>query len=52
MNCISICPERQVLNMIGKESRFVSGLECTNCGRCIEVCNDDALDFKLRVLNK
>ena len=49
MNCKNICPEKQVLWMIGKESVFVSSGECINCGRCIEVCNDDALNFGLRL---
>ncbi|WP_029522781.1 quinol dehydrogenase ferredoxin subunit NapH [Persephonella sp. KM09-Lau-8] len=48
MNCKNICPEKQVLWMVGKESVFVSSGECTNCGRCIEVCNDDALNFGFR----
>jgi len=49
MNCKNVCPEKQVLWMVGKESVFVSSGECINCGRCIEVCNDDALNFGLRV---
>ncbi len=49
MNCKNVCPEKQVLWMVGKESVFVSSGECINCGRCIEVCNDDALNFGLRL---
>lgn len=49
MNCKNICPEKQVLWMVGKETTFVSSGECINCARCIEVCNDDALNFGLRV---
>ncbi len=48
MNCKNVCPEKQVLWMIGKESVIVSSGECINCGRCIEVCNDDALNFSFR----
>ena len=48
MKCKEICPEVQVLNMIGKRSEGVSQPECTNCGRCIDVCDDDALGFHLR----
>ncbi len=48
MNCKNICPEKQVLWMIGKESVFVTSGECINCARCIEVCNDDALNFGFR----
>jgi ferredoxin-type protein NapH len=48
MKCKEVCPEVQVLGMIGKRSEFVSLKECTNCGRCVDVCDDDALDFNLR----
>jgi len=34
--------------MINKESVMVTDGECTNCGRCIDVCNDDALKFSIR----
>jgi len=34
--------------MVAKESKPVLSGECTNCGRCIEVCDDDALIFTLR----
>lgn len=52
MKCTAICPEKPVLHMIGKRSEFVAMGECTNCGRCIEVCDDDALKFDIRLLNK
>jgi ferredoxin-type protein NapH len=52
MKCKNICPERQVLHMIGKESLPVLSGECTNCARCIEVCDDDALGFSIRNLAK
>jgi ferredoxin-type protein NapH len=48
MKCKVVCPENQVLHMIGKESLPVLSGECTNCARCIEVCDDDALSFSLR----
>ncbi|KAA6229338.1 quinol dehydrogenase ferredoxin subunit NapH [Campylobacter sp. LR291e] len=51
-HCINICPEKQVLNMVGKESKSVSSGECIRCGRCIEVCNDDALNFNLFYLRR
>lgn len=46
--CFKICPEVQVLNIIGKQSGFISSGECTNCARCIEVCPDNALHFSIR----
>ncbi|HEF1397427.1 TPA: quinol dehydrogenase ferredoxin subunit NapH [Campylobacter jejuni] len=45
--CIRICPEKQVLWMVGKESTSVKSGECIRCARCIEVCNDDALNFNI-----
>ncbi len=50
MKCKVVCPESQVLHMIGKESIPVLSGECTNCGRCVEVCDDEALEFSIRKL--
>ncbi len=49
MKCREICPEQQVLSMVGKESSAVTSGECTNCGRCIDVCDDDAMKFGMRI---
>jgi ferredoxin-type protein NapH len=46
MKCTDICPEKQVLHMVGKQSGAVLSGECINCGRCVEVCNDDAVNFR------
>jgi len=48
MECKVVCPENHVLYMVNKESIMVTDGECTNCGRCIDVCNDDALEFNIR----
>ena len=48
MGCKEVCPEKDVLHMIDKSSESVLMGECTNCARCIEVCNDDALGFSIR----
>ncbi len=48
MKCKDICPEKPVLSIIGKESGAILYGECTNCGRCVEVCDDDALGFGVR----
>ena len=48
MECVKICPESQVLHMVGKHSSLVESGECINCGRCVEVCNDNAIYFTLR----
>lgn len=36
-----------MLGIIGKESGVIKSGECTRCGRCIEVCGDNALVFNL-----
>lgn len=48
MECKVVCPEVQVLSIISKQSGYISGMECTNCARCIDVCNDNALHFGIR----
>ncbi len=50
MKCKVVCPESQVLHMVGKESLPVLSGECTNCLRCLEVCDDDALEFSIKSL--
>ncbi len=50
MKCKTICPEPQVLHMVGKETAPVLSGECTNCARCVEVCDDEALGFSIRKL--
>ena len=48
MKCKVVCPEKDVLFMIGKETAPILSGECTLCGRCIEVCDDEALHFHIR----
>ncbi|MCP4292078.1 MAG: quinol dehydrogenase ferredoxin subunit NapH [bacterium] len=48
MDCVKVCPENEILELVGKSSGSVLDGVCTNCGRCIEVCHDDALRFNLR----
>jgi ferredoxin-type protein NapH len=50
--CFVVCPEVQVLSIVGKEDGFVTSGECTNCLRCIEVCDDDALNFSIKYVFK
>lgn len=44
-DCFGVCPEKQVLSIINKESGSILFGACNNCGRCIEACNDGALKF-------
>lgn len=52
MKCKEICPEKQVLGIVGKQSGDIVSGECINCGRCIEVCEDNALTFGTRTYIK
>lgn len=52
MKCKEVCPEKEVLHMVAKNSESVLMGACTNCARCIEVCDDDALNFSIRTLAK
>lgn len=51
-DCFAVCPEPQVitpaLRGTGSASRLVLDSDCTNCGRCIDVCADDVFKFSLR----
>jgi len=49
MDCVLICPENQVLDFdrLGDKGLILSG-DCTNCGRCIEVCHSSALCYTHR----
>lgn len=49
-DCKVVCPEVQVLDIIGKRSGYINYGACTNCGRCIDVCEDDALKFSFKKL--
>lgn len=47
MQCVRICPEPEVLKPIGKTEGALKDIACLRCGRCIEVCDDDALKFSI-----
>lgn len=61
MDCFMVCPEQQVIRpalkgYIKKDSTEVIGpvitsANCTNCGRCIDVCAKDVFHFGLRLNN-
>lgn len=47
-DCYLVCPEPQVLNQPLKsnsDSTIVSSIDCTNCGRCIDVCEPKVFRF-------
>ena len=60
MVCHDVCFENQVLEITkakyakqieenGIKTEYISGGDCTLCGRCIDVCHNDALKFDFRM---
>lgn len=50
--CFSICPEPQVLNIIGKSSGTINNIDCIKCAKCIEICDDKALKYGILIKDK
>jgi len=53
MDCIQVCPESQVLKipLFGAEKGagpIILSPNCTNCGRCIDICSRDVFQFGTR----
>jgi ferredoxin-type protein NapH len=62
MVCHDVCFENQVLEITkakydkqreekGITREYITGADCTLCGRCIDVCHVDALKFDFRLKN-
>jgi ferredoxin-type protein NapH len=51
MKCVDACPERQVLQMVGKQTGLVRSGECSHCAQCIEVCDDNAMGFVTKLFS-
>jgi len=54
MDCFLVCPEQQVIKnpLNGAAKGFnsmISSSQCTNCGRCIDVCTEDVFRFETRI---
>jgi ferredoxin-type protein NapH len=60
MVCSDVCFENEVLDLTkakydiqrkekGIKSEYITGADCTLCGRCIDVCHADALKFDFRI---
>ncbi len=53
LDCFTVCPEQQVIKLPLKGARkgasplILSG-NCTNCGRCVDVCSKDVFTFTTR----
>lgn len=52
MDCFAVCPEPQVirpaLKQSGQDSPLILDRDCTNCGRCIDVCDRNVFHFTHR----
>ena len=52
MDCFKVCPEPQVirpaLKKAGQDSPLILERDCTNCGRCIDVCGRNVFHFTHR----
>ena len=52
MECYEVCPEMQVIPPALKKARGQSPVilssDCTNCGRCIDICDERVFHFGLR----
>lgn len=50
MDCFRVCPEPQVIRpaLKGEGSPLILAGECTNCGRCLDVCDEKVFRFTHR----
>jgi ferredoxin-type protein NapH len=55
MECYEVCPEMHVIPAALKSAKgegpVILSSDCTNCGRCIDVCDEDVYHFGLRFPN-
>ena len=57
MECFAVCPEPQVIKPALKGADkgvgpAIEAGECTNCGRCIDICGKEVFNFGLRFGNQ
>lgn len=56
MDCFTVCPETQVIKPALKgaadTSPVILSANCTNCARCIDVCDKNVFSFTTRFSNK
>ena len=54
MDCFIVCPEQQIIKQPLKGAdkgiaSLIDSSQCTNCGRCIDVCAEDVFRFSSRI---
>lgn len=49
-DCYAVCPEPTVIKpaLKGSGSPVIASAQCTNCGRCIDLCSKDVFTFGLQ----
>ena len=54
LDCYTVCPEPQVIHpaLKGSGTALIGDANCTNCGRCIDVCKLDVFCFTNRLSNR
>lgn len=57
MDCFAVCPEPQILKgpLFGAEKgigALIDTGDCTNCGRCIDVCSEQVFEITTRFAKK
>lgn len=57
LDCYRVCPEQQVIRTVLKDAEkgigpVIDAPNCTNCGRCIDVCAPKVFHMGLRFNNK
>jgi ferredoxin-type protein NapH len=57
MDCYRVCPEPQVIKPVLRPAHendgvVINAIACTNCARCMEVCDQDVFRFSTRFANR
>ena len=52
MECYTVCPEQKVITPVlkstGRVTSLINDVNCTNCGRCVDICATEVFRFDLR----
>ncbi len=50
LECYAVCPESQVINpaLKGNNSSVIFDKNCTNCGRCVDICEPKVFSYSSR----
>lgn len=49
MECYAVCPEQKVITPVlkktARQTSLISDINCTHCGRCIDICSTQVFQF-------